>query len=88
MVVVYDHTVQEHHFFSSGTLMALTCDLLGTKIGKKAQCVFVNNLRLRVLRWHFAAFMAALNVVVDTLSFSSPECRKTVQRLSRVRREP
>ena len=39
MVVVYDHTVQEHHFVSSGTLMALTCDLLGTKIGETAQCV-------------------------------------------------
>ena len=38
MVVVYDHTVQEHHFVSSGTLMALTCDLLGTKIGETAQC--------------------------------------------------
>ena len=38
MVVVYDHTVQEHHFFSSGTLMVLTCDLLGTKIGETAQC--------------------------------------------------
>ena len=38
MVVVYDHTVQEHHFFSSGTLMASTCDLLGTKIGETAQC--------------------------------------------------
>ena len=35
MVVVYDHTVQEHHFFSSGTLMASTCDLLGTKMGAK-----------------------------------------------------
>ena len=39
MVVVYDHTVQEHHFFPSGTPMALTCDLLGTKIGETAQCV-------------------------------------------------
>jgi hypothetical protein len=39
MVVVYDHTVQEHHFFSSGTLMASTCDLLGTKMGETAQCV-------------------------------------------------
>ena len=38
MVVLYDHTVQEHHFFSSGTLMVLTCDLLGTKIGETAQC--------------------------------------------------
>ena len=41
MVVVYDHTVQEHHFVSSGTLMALTCDLLGTKIGETAQCDFL-----------------------------------------------
>ena len=38
MVVVYDHTVQEHHFLSSGTLMASTCDLKGTNIGKTAQC--------------------------------------------------
>ena len=38
MVVMYDHTVQEHHFFSSGTLMASTCDLKGTKIGETAQC--------------------------------------------------
>ena len=38
MVVVYDHTVQEHHFVSSGTLMASTCDLKGTKIGETAQC--------------------------------------------------
>ena len=39
MVVVYDHTVQEHHLLPSGTLMASTCDLKGTKIGETAQCV-------------------------------------------------
>ena len=40
MVVVYDHTVQEHHFFSSGTLMASTCDLLGTKMGETAHVMY------------------------------------------------
>ena len=49
MVVVYDHTVQEHHFFSSGTLMASTCDLLGTKMGETAQCGILASKQVWIL---------------------------------------
>ena len=45
MVVLYDHTVQEHHFVSSGTLMASTCDLKGTKIGETRSAVGPGGVR-------------------------------------------